>query len=356
MAFQGYLREDTAAVIPLGSYVDKGDGVTYEVGLATAMNHADTGVRISKNGGALAARTTATEPSYDAFGYYLVDLDATDIGTPGRLKVIYGVPATALPCEADFVIIPATLWDTLFVVQPCAAINKFFDKASPTGTVNSLADAVPGAAGGGFIAGTNAATTITTALTAAIIGNITGNLSGSIGSYTGNTPQTADNNTLLTAIAGYLDTEIAAIVAAVITNAAGTDVAADIIALKAVADAIPTAAAIRTAIEAAGSHLTLIKAQADDLADGERLDLIFDAIKAATDLISAVSACGDGDSPVADSLAEVLRQDKWFVANKWDVDENQTPDTLTMFKDDGSTPGLSFQVYTDSSHNYRLPV
>lgn len=233
MAFQGYLREDTAVVIPLGSYVDKGDGVTYEVGLAAAMNHADTGVRISKNGGALAARTTATEPNYDAFGYYLVDLDATDTGTPGRLKVIYGVPATALPCEADFVIIPATLWDTLFVVQPCAAINKFFDKASPTGTVNSLADAVPGAAGGGFIAGTNAATTITTALTAAIIGNITGNLSGSIGSYTGNTPQTADNDTLLTVIAGYLDTEIAAIVAAVITNAAGVDVAADIIALKA---------------------------------------------------------------------------------------------------------------------------
>jgi hypothetical protein len=45
-------------------------------------------------------------------------------------------------------------------------------------------NAVPGAAGGHFIAGTNAATSITTALTANVTGNITGNLSGSVGSVT----------------------------------------------------------------------------------------------------------------------------------------------------------------------------
>jgi len=45
--------------------------------------------------------------------------------------------------------------------------------------------------------------------------------------------QTDDIPGTLATIAGYLDTEIAAIVAAVITNAAGVDIAADIIALKA---------------------------------------------------------------------------------------------------------------------------
>ena len=65
-----------------------------------------------------------------------------------------------------------------------AAFKKFFDKATPTGTINSLPDAVPGAANGLFIAGTNAATAITTALTANLIGNITGNLSGSVDSVT----------------------------------------------------------------------------------------------------------------------------------------------------------------------------
>lgn len=62
--------------------------------------------------------------------------------------------------------------------------KKFFNVATPTGTVNSIPDVVPGAAGGLFIAGANAATSITTALTANIIGNITGNLSGSVGSVT----------------------------------------------------------------------------------------------------------------------------------------------------------------------------
>ncbi len=50
------------------------------------------------------------------------------------------------------------------------------------------------------------------------------------------------------------------------------------------------AAAVKTAIEAAGSHLALIKAQTDDLADGERVDLLIDAIKAKTDNIPASPA------------------------------------------------------------------
>jgi len=56
-----------------------------------------------------------------------------------------------------------------------------FTTASSIGKALYVANVVPGAAGGHFIAGTNAATSITTALTA----NITGNLSGSVGSVTG---------------------------------------------------------------------------------------------------------------------------------------------------------------------------
>lgn len=60
-----------------------------------------------------------------------------------------------------------------------AAFKKFFNVATPTGTVNSLPDAVAGAAGGLFIAGSNAATTVN------VTGNLTGNVSGSVGSVTG---------------------------------------------------------------------------------------------------------------------------------------------------------------------------
>ena len=114
MSFDGYLKEDTAATIKLGPFVNKTDGVASEVGLAAAMNHATTGVLISKGGGTLAARTTLTLPVYDDYGYYLVNLDATDTGTPGTLKVVYADPTTTLPCEANFQIVHPVVYDSLF--------------------------------------------------------------------------------------------------------------------------------------------------------------------------------------------------------------------------------------------------
>jgi hypothetical protein len=54
--------------------------------------------------------------------------------------------------------------------------------------MTALPNAVPGAAGGVFIAGTNAATTITTALTTTFTGNVTGSVgsvTGAVGSVTG---------------------------------------------------------------------------------------------------------------------------------------------------------------------------
>jgi hypothetical protein len=77
--------------------------------------------------------------------------------------------------------------------QIAAAFKKFFDKAAPTGTINSIPDAVAGAAGGLFIAGTNAPTVVTTALTATFTGNLTGSVAsvaGAVGSVTGLTPAT----------------------------------------------------------------------------------------------------------------------------------------------------------------------
>src|SRR3990172_127974 len=109
-----FLKEDTAADIKLGPFVDKTDGVAYEVGMAAAMDHATTGVRLSKSGGAFADRNEATEPTYDAFGYYLVKLSTTDTNTPGTLKVIYGDAATTLPCEANFQVIAANAYDAMF--------------------------------------------------------------------------------------------------------------------------------------------------------------------------------------------------------------------------------------------------
>ena len=63
--------------------------------------------------------------------------------------------------------------------QIAAAFKKWFNVGTPTGTVNSIPDAIAGATGGLFIAGTNAATTVN------LTSTITGSLSGSVGSVTG---------------------------------------------------------------------------------------------------------------------------------------------------------------------------
>jgi hypothetical protein len=112
-----FLKQSTNADIKLGPFVDKTDGVAYETGMAAAMDSATTGVRLSKNGAALADRSEATQPSYDAFGYYLVKLDTTDTSTVGNLKVIFGDAAVCLPCEAQFQVLEEAIFDSLFAAS-----------------------------------------------------------------------------------------------------------------------------------------------------------------------------------------------------------------------------------------------
>jgi len=108
------LKQSTAAVISFGPFLDKTDGVTLETGLVSALDHATTGIMLSKNGGALAVRNpTVTATTYDAHGCYRVTLDTTDTGTLGRLRIIYTDAATCLPVWDDFMVLPANVFDSL---------------------------------------------------------------------------------------------------------------------------------------------------------------------------------------------------------------------------------------------------
>ena len=81
-----FLKQSTAVVISFGPFVDKTDGVTLEVGLVSALDHATTGIWLSKNGGALTVRhASVTATTYDAYGCYRVTLDTTDTATLGTL-------------------------------------------------------------------------------------------------------------------------------------------------------------------------------------------------------------------------------------------------------------------------------
>jgi hypothetical protein len=114
-----WLKQSTAVVISFGPFLDKTDGVTEEIalmggGAGTGLDHATTGVKLSKNGAALAVRAaTITLTTYDANGYYRVTLNATDTNTPGTLRMVYNDAATALPVWQDFMVLPAQVYEAL---------------------------------------------------------------------------------------------------------------------------------------------------------------------------------------------------------------------------------------------------
>ena len=112
----GFLKQSTAAVIPFGPFLDKTDGVTLEVaaGIITSIDHATTGIFLSKNGGTGTIRHQGVTASVlDAYGMFLVTLDTTDTNTCGHLRVMMAEAATFLPVWDDFTVLPANVFDSL---------------------------------------------------------------------------------------------------------------------------------------------------------------------------------------------------------------------------------------------------
>jgi len=109
-----WLKQSTAKVVSFGPFLDKTDGVTEETGLVSALDHASTGIKLSKNGGALTIRhASVTATTYDAYGAYLVTLDTTDTNTLGTLRMAFNEAATCLPVWQDFMVLPANIFDSL---------------------------------------------------------------------------------------------------------------------------------------------------------------------------------------------------------------------------------------------------
>lgn len=101
-----YLRQSTSATVMLGPFVDPTDAVTAKTALSPS-------VRLSKNGGAFAARNSASAIAHGENGYYTVPLDATDTGTVGRLLIAVTSAADHLPVWERAEVLPAATYDAL---------------------------------------------------------------------------------------------------------------------------------------------------------------------------------------------------------------------------------------------------
>lgn len=106
------LKQSTASQnVLIGPFVDDTDGATAETGLTIA----NTDIRLSKNGGNLAAKTSGGG-THDEAGWYQITLDATDTNTVGTLQLHVKV-AGALMVHAEFHVLEEEVYDDLFAAS-----------------------------------------------------------------------------------------------------------------------------------------------------------------------------------------------------------------------------------------------
>jgi len=130
-----FLKQSTTASIYLGPFVDDTDGKTAETGLTPA-------VYLSKAGAAAVARNSATAISHDRDGYYRVELNATDTGTLGPLRV-FSSTAGALPVWAGYTVLPANVYDSLIAGSDALQVHA---NEITAGLINAAALAADAAA------------------------------------------------------------------------------------------------------------------------------------------------------------------------------------------------------------------
>jgi len=386
------LRQSTAVDIKLGPFVDKTDGVTYEVGMAAAMDNATTGVRLSKNGAAFADRTEATEPVYDAFGYYLVKLDATDTNTVGRLKVIFGDAAVCLPCEANFQVVEEPIYDSLLAAsavgfdanqrvnvgqwlsqavtlstgnKPDVNIDEISDDTTAPGNLELMYDGT-GYAGGTTKLGVNIVSqdnidfgalqkaSITAAVpTAAVISDAVWDelVTGHDGAGKAGAQLWTDIDAIAVDVAGLDGAAMRGTDSAALASVCTEARLAELDAANLPAN-IDTIAVDVAGLDGAAMRGTDSAALASVCTEGRLAEL--DAANLPTDVTNVVkttTTIADGDSLAANSLLLWIRRMRWMLNNKLAVVD--ATGAYTLYKDDGTTTAATGTVTDDSTTTTR---
>jgi hypothetical protein len=316
-----WLKQSTAITLKIGPFLDETDGKTAETGLTIAQ--AD--VRLSKNGGNIAQKNEATSCTHDELGIYGCPIDTTDTATLGRLQ-LWVHESGALPVWHEFMVVPANVWDSMFGADMLKVdVHSIDDDETAADNLESACDnysvtrgltgtalpaAAADAAGGLPISDAGALdldTQIGTDIDAILAdtnelqtdladGGRLDLLVDAIKAKTDNLPadpaDDSDIDAQLAAIAGYLDTEIAAILAD--TNELQTD-----------------------------------------WVNGGRLDLLVDAIKAVTDLLPDGGALNDLAAILADTGTDgvVLTDDAITAPKIGTAAFNDTKFATNVFKD-----------------------
>lgn len=236
-----WLKQSTASQeVPLGYFLDSTDGNTEE----TALSIANTDIKIWKTGATTLANKNSGGATHISNGIYYATLDATDTNTLGPMTIFVHVSG-ALTVKVDCLVLPTNVYDSLI---------------AGTDTLN--ADVTQWL-------GTAVATPTTAGVPEVDLTHISGDSSA------------ADNLEADYDGTGYNKSASTIGTCTANTDMRGTD--------SAYTGTPPTAAAIRSEIDTNSTQLAAIVADTNevqtDWANGGRLDLLLDAIKAVTDLL-----------------------------------------------------------------------
>jgi len=324
-----FLKQSTAVVVSWGPALDKADGFTLKTGLVSALDHATTGIKLSKNGGALTIRhATVTATTYDTYGMYRVTLDTTDTNTLGTLRMAYEDATTVLPIWQDFLVLPANVYDSLVggtdaldvsaiqlagqTITAAAGVTFPTSVASPTNIT---------AAAGITVSANNDKTGYSLTATTGLgnqTANITGNLSGSVGSVTG----------AVGSVTGLTASNLDATISSRLASASYT----------APPSAAANASQVRTELTTELSRI--------DVATSTRLATAgYTAPLDAAGVRTAVGlATANLDTQLAAELAQATLARK-ILKNR--TETNPATGVMTIYDDDGTTPLYTANLYTD---------
>ncbi len=107
-----HLRANTAVDVLIGPFMDEDDGKTTEEALTIEDEH----VLLSKLGQGLAAKNDANDAVHDANGYHNCPLNTTDTASEGTLVLTCHMTG-ALPVRHEYMVLSEAAWDSLYVAK-----------------------------------------------------------------------------------------------------------------------------------------------------------------------------------------------------------------------------------------------
>lgn len=335
-----FLKQSTALTVIIGPFIDDTDGKTAETGLTVADINVDLYKGSTKSDLTITASGGSNDMAHVANGFYSLELTTGNTDTLGLLIVTANI-AGALPVWADYMVMPANAWDSLFGADYLQVdLTQIGGAAVSTSTAQLGVNAVQA---GGTAWGSGAITAASIATDAITAAKVAADAVTEIQSGLATAAA-------LTTIDDFLDTEIAAILAD--TNELQTDWVnggrLDLLidAIKAKTDNLPTDPADQSAVEAAITAATSPLATAasiaalNDISTADVNAQVVDAL--ATDTYAEPGSVPAATSSLKDKIAWLFmlaRNERRTTATSDLVrnDANSATVGTSTLSDDGTT-------------------